>query len=148
MTPVTWLPWISLNIPGVAYRASAAGGSTFAGIGAYAVNRTELVAGNPAPTVISFPLRLSPIATVHWQDEIFFQDNNFDEGPFHSGQEAYTTINASLRLINEAKRWGAELYVYNLTDERTRYWADYGPGYIKSSFAPPRAYGIKFRYDF
>mgnify|MGYP001827127376 FL=1 len=93
-------------------------------------------------------LRLSPVATVHWQDEIFFQDNNFDEGPFHSGQEAYATVNASLRLINEQKRWGMELYVYNLTDERTRYWADYGPGYIKSSFAPPRAYGVKFRYDF
>ncbi len=93
-------------------------------------------------------LRLSPVATVHWQDEIFFQDNNFDEGPFHSGQEAYMTINASLRLINEQQRWGLELYVYNLTDERTRYWADYGPGYIKSSFAPPRAYGVKLRYDF
>lgn len=29
-------------------------GSSFAGIGAYAVNRAELVAGNPAPTVVSF----------------------------------------------------------------------------------------------
>jgi iron complex outermembrane receptor protein len=93
-------------------------------------------------------LRLSPVATVHWQDEIFFQDNNFDEGPFHSGQEAYTTVNASLRLINDEKRWGLELYVYNAFDERTRNWADYGPGYIKSSYAPPRSYGAKFRYDF
>jgi len=31
-----------------------AGGSSFAGIGAYAVNRAELVAGNPSPTVVSF----------------------------------------------------------------------------------------------
>lgn len=31
-----------------------AGGSTFAGIGAYAVNRAQLIAGNPAPQVISF----------------------------------------------------------------------------------------------
>ncbi|HPR07199.1 MAG TPA: hypothetical protein PLI17_11270, partial [Denitromonas sp.] len=29
-------------------------GSNFAGVGAYAVNRAELIAGNPAPTVISF----------------------------------------------------------------------------------------------
>lgn len=93
-------------------------------------------------------VRLSPVVTVHWQDEIFFQDNNFDEGPFHSGQEAYATVNASLRLINEEKRWGAELFVYNMFDERTRNWADYGPGYIKSSYAPPRYYGVKFRYDF
>lgn len=93
-------------------------------------------------------LRLSPTATVHWQDEIFFQDNNFAEGPFHSGQKAYTTINAALRLISEEQRWGLELYVYNATDERTRNWADQGPGYIKSSYAPPRSYGVKFRYDF
>jgi hypothetical protein len=31
-----------------------AGGSSFAGVGAYAVNRAQLVAGNPTPTVISF----------------------------------------------------------------------------------------------
>jgi hypothetical protein len=31
-----------------------AGGSTFAGVGAYAVNRAQLIAGNPAPQVISF----------------------------------------------------------------------------------------------
>ncbi len=31
-----------------------AGGSSFAGIGVYAVNRAELIAGNPAPTVVSF----------------------------------------------------------------------------------------------
>ena len=93
-------------------------------------------------------MRLSPVVTVHWQDEIFFQDNNFDEGPFHSGQKAYASVNGSLRLINEEQRWGLELYVYNLFDERTRNWADYGPGYIKASYAPPRAYGVKFRYEF
>ncbi len=93
-------------------------------------------------------LRLSPVVTVHWQSEIFFQDNNFDEEPFHSGQKAYTTVNASLRLINEEKSWGMELFVYNAFDVRTRNWADYGPGYIKSSYAPPRSYGVKFRYDF
>ena len=31
-----------------------AGGSSFAGIGVYAVNRAELVTGNPSPTVVSF----------------------------------------------------------------------------------------------
>ena len=79
---------------------------------------------------------------------MFFQDNNFDEGPFHSGQEAYTTYNAALHLVDEAKGWGAELYVYNLTDEEIRVWGDHGPGYVKSSFAPPRAYGLKLRKSF
>ena len=31
-----------------------AGGSTFVGVGAYAINRAQLIAGNPAATVISF----------------------------------------------------------------------------------------------
>lgn len=31
-----------------------AGGATFAGMGAYAINRTQLMAGNPTPQVISF----------------------------------------------------------------------------------------------
>ncbi len=31
-----------------------AGGASFVGIGAYAVNRAQLIAGNPSPTVISF----------------------------------------------------------------------------------------------
>jgi outer membrane receptor protein involved in Fe transport len=53
-----------------------------------------------------------------------------------------------LRLISEEKRWGLELYVYNAFDERTRNWADVGPGYVKSSYAPPRSYGVKIRYEF
>jgi hypothetical protein len=33
-----------------------ANGSSFAGVGAYAINRTQLLAGNPSPTMISFLL--------------------------------------------------------------------------------------------
>jgi outer membrane receptor protein involved in Fe transport len=79
---------------------------------------------------------------------MFFSDNNFDEGPFHSGQKAFTTVDAALRLINEEAKWGAELYVFNATDELVRSWADPGPGYMKGSFFPPRMYGLKFRKDF
>ena len=91
---------------------------------------------------------LVPNVSLHWQSEMYFQDNNFDEGPFHSGQEAYTTLNASVRLINTKQGWFAELYGYNLTDELTRNWADPGPGYMKASFNSPRIYGLKFHKDF
>lgn len=97
---------------------------------------------------ISSKLRLSPLVSGHWQSEMFFADNNFDEGPFHSGQKAFATMDAALRLINEEAKWGAELYVYNATDELVRSWADPGPGYMKGSFFPPRMYGLKFRKDF
>jgi iron complex outermembrane receptor protein len=93
-------------------------------------------------------LRLSPYVSAHWQSEMFFSDNNFAEGPFHTGQKAFTTMNAALRLISERSRWGAELYVYNATDELVRNWGDGGPGYLRASFFPPRTYGIKLRKDF
>jgi iron complex outermembrane receptor protein len=92
-------------------------------------------------------LRLSPLVTVHWQSEMFFNDSNFDERPFHSGQKSFKTVDASLRLISEDNQWGLELYSYNLTDEIIRSWSDPGPGYTKASFYPPRSYGIRFRKD-
>ena len=91
---------------------------------------------------------LVPNLSWHWQSEMFFADNNFDEGPFHSGQEAFSTFNASLRLTNTMQAWSTELYVYNLTDELVRNWSDPGPGYLKASFYAPRTYGVKFRKDF
>ncbi|MDD9853148.1 MAG: TonB-dependent receptor [Deltaproteobacteria bacterium] len=92
--------------------------------------------------------RISPFLSVSFVDEYFFDDSNFDEGPFHSGQTAIATMNFSLRYINEERRWGAEIYVYNLTDELVRTWSDRGPGYLRANFAPPRSYGIKMRKDF
>ena len=91
---------------------------------------------------------LIPNVSMHWQSEMFFADNNFDEGPFHSGQEAFATFNASVRLLNTMQGWSSELYVFNLTDELVRNWADPGPGYMKASFYAPRTYGVKFRKDF
>jgi iron complex outermembrane receptor protein len=93
-------------------------------------------------------LRLSPYLSVHWQDEMFFSDNNFDEAPFHSGQEAFATADLALRLISEQKRWAVEAYVRNLTDEMVRSWSDPGPGYLRANFFPPRMWGVKFRKDF
>jgi iron complex outermembrane recepter protein len=91
---------------------------------------------------------LVPSVSAHWQSEMFFADNNFDEGPFHSGQKAFATFNASVRLSNTMQGWSSELYVYNLTNELVRSWSDPGPGYMKASFFAPRTYGIKFHKDF
>jgi len=93
-------------------------------------------------------LRISPYVSVNWQDEIFFDNNNFDEGAFHSGQPAYASASAAIRIINEEEKWGIEAFVNNITDERIRYWGDGGPGFLRSSFAPPRTYGLKFNVNF
>jgi iron complex outermembrane receptor protein len=93
-------------------------------------------------------LRLSPYVSVHWQDEMYFDKSNFGEGALHSGQEAYTSADFALRLINEESRWAVEAYVRNVTDELIRGWADRGPGYMRASFNKPRHYGIKFNMAF
>ena len=93
-------------------------------------------------------IRLSPFVSVHWQDEIFFDNSNFDEGPFHSGQPAYATADAAFRVINEDEEWGLEFYVRNITDERIRTWGDRGPGFMRGTFAKPRHWGIKFNRAF
>ena len=93
-------------------------------------------------------LRLSPYASAHWAAEMFFNDNNFDEGPFHTGQPATATFNFAFRVINETDSWSVEACVRNITDELVRAWMDGGPGFVRASFLPPRTYGLKFRKDF
>ena len=93
-------------------------------------------------------MRLSPIVSAHWQDEMFFDKGNFDEGALHSGQDAYATADVALRLINEESAWAVELYVRNVTDEVVRNWADRGPGFMRASLGKPRHYGIKFNMAF
>jgi len=93
-------------------------------------------------------MRLSPIVSAHWQDEMFFDKGNFDEGALHSGQDAYATADVALRLINEESAWAVELYVRNVTDEVVRNWADRGPGFMRASLGKPRHYGVKFNMAF
>ncbi|MGI9323055.1 MAG: TonB-dependent receptor [Pseudomonadales bacterium] len=93
-------------------------------------------------------LRLSPYFSVHAQDEIFFDNSNYDKGPFHSGQPTYATADFAFRVISEVDDWGLEFYVRNITDERVRSWGDRGPGFMRASFAKPRYYGLKFNKYF
>lgn len=93
-------------------------------------------------------LRVSPYLSVHWQDEMFFDKGNFDEGPFHSGQPAFATGDIALRLISEAGSWAIEAYVRNVTDELVRSWGDRGPGYMTGTFNKPRHVGLKYNRAF
>ena len=93
-------------------------------------------------------MRLSPMVSAHWQDEMFFDKGNFDEGAFHSGQDAFATADLALRLINEENAWAVELYVRNVTDEVVRSWADPGHGFMRASIGKPRHFGVKFNMAF
>lgn len=91
---------------------------------------------------------IGPSLTWNWQAEMFFNDNNYSEGPFHAGQKAFSHFNANFRIINEAQGWALVLFGYNLSDELMRSWADPGPGYWRSNFFPPRTYGARFSKGF
>jgi iron complex outermembrane receptor protein len=97
---------------------------------------------------LSNGIRVSPYVSIHWQSKMFFNDSNLDTGPFSFAQESFTTANAALRFINEQDNWGAEIYVYNATDELVRQWMDPGPGFMRATFFPPRSFGVKLRKGF
>ncbi|MGI9392713.1 MAG: TonB-dependent receptor domain-containing protein, partial [Parvibaculales bacterium] len=93
-------------------------------------------------------VRVSPYVSVNWHSEIFFQNNNFDEGAFHSGQKETLTADVAIRFIDENKALAVEFFVRNITDELKRSWIDGGPGYTRASFYPPRHWGIKLNKRF
>ena len=91
---------------------------------------------------------VGPSVTWNWQAEMFFNDINYIEGPFHAGQKAVSTFNANFRIINEDQAWALVFFGYNLSDELLRSWADPGPGYWRANFFPPRTYGVRFSKSF
>ena len=91
---------------------------------------------------------VGPSLTWNWQAEMFFNDNNYTDGPFHAGQKAVSSFNANFRIINEVQGWAVVLFGHNLSDELMRSWADPGPGYWRANFFPPRTYGVRFSKGF
>ncbi len=91
---------------------------------------------------------VGPSLTWNWQAEMFFNDNNYTDGPFHAGQKAVSSFNANFRIINEVQGWALVLFGHNLSDELMRSWADPGPGYWRANFFPPRTYGVRFSKGF
>lgn len=91
---------------------------------------------------------MGPSLTWNWQSEMFFNDNNYTDGPFHAGQKAVSTFNANFKIINENQAWALVFFGYNLSDKLVRSWADPGPGYWRANFFPPRTYGVRFSKNF
>jgi len=90
-----------------------------------------------------------PNLSISHTGEMFFNETNYAVAPFHSGQEATTTANAAVTLVNETEAWGLEFYVFNLTDELIKTDSFAGnAGYVRAMYAPPRAFGFRFQKDF
>lgn len=97
---------------------------------------------------VSLPGTLNIRADVNWQDRVYFTEfNNAD-----ATQGAYALVNAGLRYTSDDKRWSAELWGRNLTDELVQtnniITAPLYSSVRVGSVAPPRTYGVTLGINF
>ncbi len=93
---------------------------------------------------------LEPSVTAHWQSKMYTSLNNYDGAHLSDAQPAYWKIDASVRLLPSQGSWWLEAYGSNLTDEyvRNANYFQFRDGFIRSTYNPPRMYGVRVGYDF
>lgn len=93
---------------------------------------------------------LEPSVTAHWQSKMYTSLNNYDGAHLSDAQPAYWKIDASVRLLPSQGSWWLEAYGSNLTNEyvRNANYFQFRDGFIRSTYNPPRMYGVRFGYDF
>lgn len=105
---------------------------------------------------------LKPWMGVHWQSSSYLTiwnvDKHTDDLDFaiHDGdikymddkQDAYYTVNLSLRYESADEDWYAEAFVNNATDEVVQHWGGSSTGAPVGSLSMPRYYGVRLGYTF
>ena len=92
---------------------------------------------------------LTPWVQWRWQDKMYFSLRNLDTPHLSDAQQAYSQVDASLRLSapGGAKYpWHAELYVRNVGDVRAKTWAGIGgpqQTFTVAAYNDPRMFGIR-----
>ena len=86
------------------------------------------------------------LISANWADERYLELEN---GPDHR-VDAYTTIDASLSLMSQDRKWKASLWGKNLTDEEYLMYINDVPafGLFLTINADPRTYGVSFEFNF
>jgi iron complex outermembrane receptor protein len=88
---------------------------------------------------------LTPRLAARWQDKMYFSIQNLDNAHVGNAQAAYTTVDASLRLVAPNEKWHAELYVNNLSNVVAKNNARvYDLGYVLAQYNEPRMIGMRF----
>ncbi|WP_440053304.1 TonB-dependent receptor [Pseudoalteromonas sp. T1lg65] len=95
-------------------------------------------------------LTLEPWLSVRWQDTMYFTPRNLDNKVVGDYQDAYTNINAAIKLSSNDADWYVELYGTNLGDEVVKNWMGQAAngGYQFNSYNPPRMYGVRFNLSY
>lgn len=93
---------------------------------------------------------LEPQVSAHWQSKMYTSLNNYDGAHLSDAQAAYWKIDGSVKLMPASDHWYVEAYVSNLTDEyvRNANYFQFRDGFIRSTYNPPRMFGVRFGYDF
>ena len=89
-----------------------------------------------------------PLASVHWQSEMWFDALNYDGAHLSQAQDAYAKLNLSLRLNAPSDRYYLEAFGNNVTDEDTKNFFGFNRGVVKGYYDPPRTYGLRMGYSF
>jgi len=93
---------------------------------------------------------LEPQLSAHWQSKMYTSLNNYDGAHLSDAQQAYWKVDATVKLMPASGDWYVEAYGSNLTDEyvRNANYFQFRDGFIRSTYNPPRMYGVRFGYDF
>ncbi|MBO9707656.1 MAG: TonB-dependent receptor [Caulobacter sp.] len=91
---------------------------------------------------------LLPYVSVHWQDTMWLDVQNFNQPHLKQAQDAYAKVNASLKIRAPDDKFYVELFGENLTDEDTKNFGGFNRGAIRGSYDPPRTWGLRLGYSF
>ena len=91
---------------------------------------------------------LQPFVSLHWQDDMWLNNQNYDDLHLSQKQDAYYKIGASIRLMSPDETYYVELAGMNLTDEDTRNYGGTAAGVVTGSYDDPLLYSLRFGYNF
>jgi iron complex outermembrane recepter protein len=92
--------------------------------------------------------QLTPHVAARWQDDTWLDVQNYGGEHLSQQQDAYTKLDASLRLDAPDDSYYLELAVSNLTNENTKNFFGFGHGMVRGSYDLPRLYSLRVGAQF
>lgn len=91
---------------------------------------------------------LTPYVSMHWQDDMWLDVQNYNGAHLSQMQPAYTKWDASLRMDSPDEVYYLELAVSNITDVQTKNFFGFNQGKVRGSYDTPRLYNLRLGYKF
>lgn len=159
-----YLAWLDTSIsdPGTFTDGYACGERIIYGQAECGSPQTADIRGNHLPFAPEYSLTLNyehrfglqsgfsvvPLASLHWQSEMWFDILNYDGPHLSQALDAYTKVNLSVRMNAPSDRYYVEVFGDNITDVDTKNFFGFNRGVVKGSYDPPRTYGLRAGFSF